>query len=83
MRGDNIIYEMASKNDKDVVLDLAKYSDQRVRVKFQVIRLTLLCYSSFREQLLHHHTEKLASTLKLLGAVTFLRSRADEKLMGF
>ena len=27
---------MASKGDKDVVLDLAKYSDQRVRVKFQV-----------------------------------------------
>lgn len=28
---------MASKGDKDVVLDLAKYSDQRVRVKFQVL----------------------------------------------
>lgn len=32
--------KMASKSDKDVVLDLLKYSDQRVRVKFQVLMRT-------------------------------------------
>mmetsp|Transcript_4659 Transcript_4659/g.4801 ORF Transcript_4659/g.4801 Transcript_4659/m.4801 type:complete len:107 (+) Transcript_4659:106-426(+) len=26
---------MANKNDRDVVIDFAKYTDQRVRVKFQ------------------------------------------------
>ena len=48
---------MASKNDKDVVLDLAKYSDQRVRVKFQVMRSTLITYDRFREQLLDDDVE--------------------------
>jgi hypothetical protein len=40
-KGENIMAQKAGQ-DRDIVLDLAKYSDQRVKVTFQVFYLIII-----------------------------------------